>query len=419
MNEALEFFSRKGELKSTVSARDIKSREDARKKFPLVTPTLPLQLVTWVSPSFENGKLRRRSHFRVVPGSHRQGVIQHVKQEESERQHAIQESKAHRQAKDMIAAELSRRLRSKLAMPWCFKDEGASDFHLTGNLLLGASVISTEHTVKTPFGYDYRLDVAVLAPPVNQGPMILGGIEIELGHAFEGRKALIAKSQGFPLISIDITQMTLADITPEWAEHALTATTRSNEQGRRSTYIYLHDLLYPLYVQLPDFIDKERRHQFLVFAKDEELVKMMGWLKKLSEKLHLPKNTVTLAFVNAKSDQSQKMLENAGDVIGSGWREVNDHQCLRITVNRPSSQVDEGVNLFHIAMARLLLSHIDALVGYKYKNGILNDDSTEDIWVHHKWDAYKKTFERHRVLPKRLAEPASRLIEVLRGLGAD
>jgi hypothetical protein len=49
----------------------------------------------------------------------------------------------------------------------------------------------------------------VLGPPVQAEPMVLGGVEIELGHAFDGRKALIGKSLGFPLISIDITEMTL------------------------------------------------------------------------------------------------------------------------------------------------------------------------------------------------------------------
>ena len=67
----------------------------------------------------------------------------------------------------------------------------------------------------------------------------------------EGRKALIGKSLGFPLISIDITEMMLDELTPEWAQRVLTTTTRSHEQGRRQTYIYLHDLLYHLYAQLP------------------------------------------------------------------------------------------------------------------------------------------------------------------------
>lgn len=34
-----------------------------------------------------------------------------------------------------------------------------------------------------------------------------------------------------PLISIDITDMTLAELTPEWAQQVLTATIRSHEKG--------------------------------------------------------------------------------------------------------------------------------------------------------------------------------------------
>ena len=117
-------------------------------------------------------------------------------------------------------------------MPWAFKDADASDYPLEGNLLLGADRVATEHPLETPFGSKFRLDVAVLGPPVQAEPMVLGGVEIELGHAFDGRKALIGKSLGFPLISIDITEMTLDELTPEWARQVLTATTRSHEQGR-------------------------------------------------------------------------------------------------------------------------------------------------------------------------------------------
>lgn len=58
----------------------------------------------------------------------------------------------------------------------------------------------------------------MLGPPVQAER----GVEIELGYAFDGRRALIGKSLGFPLISIDITKMTLAELTPEWAQRVLT-----------------------------------------------------------------------------------------------------------------------------------------------------------------------------------------------------
>lgn len=233
MDEAIVVFSRKGIFQTTIAARDVRSREHARKLWPLVSPGASRQMVTWVSPSFENGKLRRRSHFRVLPAQHIFNPKAHFDDEEASRWGTVQESPEHQRAKELVAAELSRRLNAGLAMPWAFKDADASDYPLEGNLLLGADRVATEHPLETPFGSKFRLDVAVLGPPVQAEPMVLGGVEIELGHAFDGRKALIGKSLGFPLISIDITEMTLDELTPEWAQQVLTATTRSHEQGRR------------------------------------------------------------------------------------------------------------------------------------------------------------------------------------------
>lgn len=72
MDEAIVVFSRKGIVKAsiTATARDVRSREHARKLWPLVSADGSRQMVTWVSPSFNNGKLRRRSHFRVLPVQH-------------------------------------------------------------------------------------------------------------------------------------------------------------------------------------------------------------------------------------------------------------------------------------------------------------------------------------------------------------
>lgn len=416
MDEAIVVFSRKGIFQTMIAARDVRSREHARKLWPLVSPGASRQMVTWVSPSFENGKLRRRSHFRMLPAQNTFNPKAHFDDEEARRWRAVQESPEHRQAKELVAAELSRRLNAGLAMPWAFKDMDASDYPLEGNLLLGSDRVATEHPLETPFGSKFRLDVAVLGPPVQAEPMVLGGVEIELGHASDGRKALIGKSLGFPLISIDITEMTLDELTPEWAQRVLTATTRSHEQGRRQTYIYLHDLLYPLYAQLPAFLDDEQRHQFLVFADDETLNKLVRWMNLLAEKLEYPKGTVAVALVNGKNEQSRKMLERAGQVVGPDWSEFNSQRCLRLTVPRPKGPADLQAHRFHMTMARILLSHTDALVGYKYCNGVDNNHPEEDVWVAHRWIADLKTHTQHRVLPKRLAEPINRLIAVVSDL---
>lgn len=416
MDEAVVVFSRKGLFQTRITAREVRSREHARKLWPLVAPGAIQQMVTWVSPSFEDGKLRRRSHFRQLPVEKTYDLKAQFEEEETSRQRAVHESPEHRRAKELIAAVLTRRLAAGLAMPWAFKDADASDYPLEGNLLLGADQVVTEHPLDTPFGSRFRLDIAVLGPPIQTEPMVLGGVEIELGHAFDGRKALIGKSLGFALISIDITEMTMDDINAQWAEQALTATTRSHEQGRRQTYIYLHDLLYPLYAQLPTFLDSEQRHQYLVFADDATLRKLMNWMKLLATTLDYPNGSVAVAIVNGKSEQSRKMLEHAGQVVGPDWEQFNNHQCLRLTVPRPKGPADLQAHHFHMTMARLLLSHADALVGYKYRKGVDNEHPEDDVWVAHRWISDQKIHTHHRVLPKRLAEPINRLMKVVSDL---
>lgn len=413
MDEAIVVFSRKGLFRTPITARDIRSREQARKLWPLVAPDGTRQMVTWVSPSFENHRLRRRSHFRLMPSARTINLQQRFDEEESERQYLVRESTEHRRAKELIAAELTRRLQAGLSMPWWFKDDDASDYPLEGNLLLGADAIITEHPLTTPFGSKFRLDVAVLGPPVENAAMTLGGVEIELGHAFDGRKALIGKSLGFPLISIDISEMSLEQISPEWAQDVLASTTRSHEQGRRQTYIYLHDLLYPLYTQIPDFIDPERRHQYIVFADDDTLRKLVKWFNRLSKTLGYPNGAVAVSVVNGKSQQSRIVLERAGEILGAEWELFNENQCLRLTVPRPNGPADLQGHRFHMTMARVLLSHANALVGYKYSNGIDNNNPEEDVWIHRRWVKEQGLHTKHKVLPKRLAEPVNRLMQVV------
>ncbi len=91
MDEAVVVFSRKGIFQTTITARDVRSREHARKLWPLVSPDASRQMVTWVSPSFENGKLRRRSHFRVLPSQHSFNPKTHFDDEEACRWRAVQE----------------------------------------------------------------------------------------------------------------------------------------------------------------------------------------------------------------------------------------------------------------------------------------------------------------------------------------
>lgn len=127
MDEAVIVFSRKGLFQTRIAAREIRSREHARKLWPMVAPGAIQQMVTWVSPFIEDGNLRRRSHFRQLPVEKTYDLKAQFEQEEIGRQYAVHESPEHRRAKELIAAELTRRLAAGLAMPWAFKDTDASD----------------------------------------------------------------------------------------------------------------------------------------------------------------------------------------------------------------------------------------------------------------------------------------------------
>lgn len=418
VDTAVIVLSRQGRFAKTVTARDIRSHEHARKLWPLVTPTEPRSLVTWVRPVFDSAnKLKRRSHFRLMPGSAGAAFRQQFDREEAARVRTVEESPEHKQAKRLIAEALRERMRRNLGMPWFFKDPDASDFHLAGNLLLGAAEIVEERTVNTSFGCAYRLDIGIVSRTIEKGGLLLGGIEIEWEHQFDGRKALIGKSQAFPLISIDITGLRLNDLTPEWADMALTGTTRSSDTGRRNTYIYLHDLLYPQYLQVPHEVVKETRHQFVVFAPDEHLRKLHRLIPKYRAALQVPDKSLAISAMNAKSESSKVALANLGNIVGADWAEINPNRALMVTLDRPT-QFDENLHLLHLCVANLLLSFTDSLVGYKYMLGILNEDTVKDLWEHSVWNKEERKFDHHRVAPKRLSEPRSRLVAVLRSLAA-
>lgn len=89
---------------------------------------------------------------------------------------------------------------------------------------------------------------------------------------------------------------------------------------------------------------------------------------------------------------------------------------MRLTVPCPKGPTDLQAHRFHMTLARLLLSHTDALVGYKYRNGVDNNNPDEDVWIAHRWVAESSAFTQHRVLPKRLAEPINRLMAVVASL---
>lgn len=337
-------------------------------------------------------------------------MVKLFEEEEAARSASIEESPEHKKAKNLIAAELARRIAAGTGLPWAFRDPTASDFPLVGNLLLGAERIETEHTLRTPFLSLYRLDVAILAPKILNKPFVIGAIEIERTHAFDGRKALLGRSMGFPLISIDISEMSESEITEEWAAQVLSQTAHSSKSGRRQTYVYLHDLNYPQYLHIPTADLYEEKHQYLVFADDKTIDALIFLVNKLSGALGYKSGEVTPQKLTGKSTASLRDLERVGSIVGDGWEAFNERRCLRISVPRPLGMKDVRGHLFHGTLARILLSK-DCLVGYQYEAQIYNERPDEVLWIKKAWRKEHGMYEYLRIAPKRLAEPITRVLE--------
>jgi len=419
-NYALLAFSRKGQFAEKICSYDIASREHARKFWPLVTIEAPHQLVTYVSPSFDKKtkELIRRSCFRRLPKGHRKSVARKLREDAEECHRLTSESASHKKAKELLGAALKSALEAGRSIEWCFADKSRSDFSVRGNLLLGAEEVVLEHPFHTPFDDKFRLDIGILGPKVGSGRLLLGGIEIELSHAFDGYKGLVSKTLGFPMISVDISEMKIEEITSEWAEGIIQATTLTTEDGRRKTYIYLHDLVYPQFMDYPAVLRLDDKHHYLVFAPDKDVSRLDSTIKSMSRELGYGQHGVVIHRMNRKSPQSEKELVNLGIVVGDDWVKVNANQCLRIAVPRPTGVDDLKGHRFHTALARILLSEPDALLGYKYVSGIRNDDPKEDLWLHSQYMGRDQDPIIHRMLPKRLAEPISQIMALVNTLQA-
>lgn len=206
MDSAFRVYSpNQGYCKEKVVATNIKSSSHARKLAPFVDDNN--QLVYWVrwSKQKASGK-RTRAHFRSYPKHSTHSLKKQLHEEISSRQSESSESSKHKAAKLAVQAALQALIDSGKHLPWSTTDQEISDFPMTGDLLANAVSIEVEHSLKTPFdNQEYRLDVAILGRTIKNHPVVLAGIEIEFTHTFGFSKALICKSLGFPLVSLNIT----------------------------------------------------------------------------------------------------------------------------------------------------------------------------------------------------------------------
>lgn len=407
MDSAYRVYSpSRGYGKEKVVATDIKSSSHARKLAPFIDDNN--QLVYWVR--WGNRKVDGKSikaHFRSYPKHSTNSLKKQLHDEISSRQNESNESSKHKAAKLVVQAALQALINSGKHLPWSILDPEISDFPMTGDLLANAVSIEVEHSLKTPFDNQaYRLDVAILGRTIKKHPVVLAGIEIEFTHTFSFSKALICKSLGFPLVSLNITELEESEINLEWAKQALMETTRNSKDGLRRNYFYIHPLLSTVYLDLPKSPHYEPRHQYVIFCPQED--ELYKWLKLLRSELDLT-DKVDIHPVKAKNSQLKTQIENAGELAGEEWSKHNPNSYIQLTINKPTGKTGD-LYLYHLILAKLCNSVFDCLVGYKYQTGEHHFKGDSLMWQSLMLDDNRKLVPMKNLAPKRVSEPVWQIL---------
>lgn len=412
MESAVRVYSWLGFFVEKVDANDIKSRPDARRLGPFAASDQQ-ELVTWVRPTWQGNQKKRRAHFRRLPNrqigdSHLDNLKREVEAEAKTKSTSI----LHNRSRDVLAEIL----RAHIGKPihWSFKDTELSDFPVQGNLMRSVEVVETEYKFRTPFNQDYQFDIALLGPKISSRRILLGVIELELTHDFEYAKCLLCKCLGFPLISIDLKDDHASNLSGDDLLKRLVETTTSSADKRRRNFFYLHPSLYPVFLDIPQTILADHRHQYIIFASTEKLNSIWRWLDKLRACLSFSESDIHIDKPRVSNEQMRKQIENEGSIAGHDWQAYNHDEYIRVTLDRPTAKNDSNY-FFHLVMAQIVNATYPALVGYKYERGLKNYETENPIWVRNaksegKWLDY-------RIAPKHLSDPIESILKAISRIG--
>lgn len=421
---AIRVFSLNGFFKEKIKANEVKSRQDARKVGPFCDSQKNLML--WVNWGTRKSGKKVRPYFRHYPSKSKNDISSTIKprinEEFSISKNEKSESLVHRKAKEILLHCLNRMLENNQELNWTYADKRTSDFGLTGNFLSGARRVVKEYRIQPPFVDHYDLDIAILGEKIVNTPIILGAIELELTSEVDLLKTFLCKSLGFPLFCIDLKGSDLNEITEEWCIERLTETTQSSDDGRRRNYVFIHNMLYPVFLSFPSFLNYSEKHHYVIFVKETYLKRLFDLLKKLKFALKLSDKDVIVSQVNLnpKDKGSIAMFNNEGSIAGFNWKEYNQEKYIRIILKRPINK--KGlIYQFHLVMTSLLTLHFDALVGYKYDSGVQNSDIENPIWIVSHWvknenDSTSSFSPKYyNLCPKHVSEPIFEILRILSG----
>lgn len=417
---AIRVFSQTSDILSEgISAFDIKSHEDAREKGPFCDSDH--QLMYWKNwGKRKDGKYIKKhfSHYsdRNRPIKNFIKIIDEQIKDNLERKSETPHKKFQLLLLEIIRQKISEGSR----VDWVFKDKDSADFPLKGNLLEHALTAEKEYRIHPPFANYYDLDIAIIGKDQQGNDIVLAGIEIEYSHKAELLKTLLCKSLGFPLLTINIFEIETESITEELCLKMLTETTISSGDKRRRNYIYLHPLLYPVF--LSEYMEWSRKinekHQYIIFPKIDDVDRLNKDINSLIANYDLS-NDVHCAPVRLNPDNqgSVTQFKNETSLFTNYIDKYSENCFLRLQASRPVESKG-ALYKFHIALSQLLALDYDCLVSYKYKKGQGNWNHEEQYWYIEKFTPSPTgkgmgTLEKRKLCFKRLSVPIRLIMQFL------
>jgi hypothetical protein len=367
----------------------------------------------------ENGKKIKPYFRRYTDGTN---AIHHFQQrlhkEQQETEH-LKHRDIHKKTQETLLNAIKKLLLANIPIQWGFNDQRLTDFPLAGNLLSDVQTVEKEYRIFPPFINYYDLDIALLGEKLCKKNIILGAIEIEYTHEVDLLKSLLCKSLGFPLLTINIRDADYDEITEEWCIKRLTETKYNSGDERRRNYVYIHNMLYPVFLTGYEVWGIGDNHQYIIFANNDEVNSLSKYIELLKTTLSLNDNEVNFRVVNrnAADKGSNTMFENEGALTGENWKEYNPNKFIRLIVKRPKAK-SGSIYKFHLVLTQLLTLHVDCLVGYKFDTGQSNFDRDNPIWNVSRSERNLNgppnfIWHKKRFCPKRISEPIREIIKYI------
>lgn len=407
--KAIQIHSNINGLFSPIKSSEIRSREDARKKGPFIDNDN--KLVYWVKPSYDTkfGKFSKVSHFRHYPfsQSNRRKISLTNFNKEIDSKHLV--------IQNNILAVLNEMIKKKEKLIWHFVDKEFSDFSLSGDLLREVKSVDKEYSINIkPVKKQYRFDIVLLGKKIRDERVVLGAIELENTHEASIEKTLLCKSIGFPLLTIDISEIEPNNISEKLCKELLIESTSTSDNSRRRNFYYIHNILQPIFlVNYKKYLPDDDGHQYIVFfhqKSDREV--LIEWLKVLSKNLELDnKNDYLIQPVNINKNDNGALSMQSNDIclMNSDFSEYDNTHYLRIILKRPKN--NSNLYIYHLILSKLLTLHLDCLVGYKFKkNYCQNTDLENKYWNVGYFENIQKGWVYKKFCPKELSEPIYQIL---------